>query len=1012
MRKQALRASDRGSVGTGQKAGAPDFEPYNPNPVVEIDESGRVSRRNPAAASLFPDMETRGSDHPWIRGWSELLRTRGKDGITTQRRDWECDGRWYRQDAVIMAGSPGQARIYGVEITDRVQAERKARESRNILTSILESTTDSVFIKDTSLRMVLCNSVLAAMVGKRPEETVGKTDIENGWDPDLVHGNPSKGIKGWEQDDRAVLAGSTARPEQERQVVSGEVRLFDTIKTPLRDESGAIIGLLGVSRDITERLKTERSLREARELLQIFIDHAPAAIAMLDRQLRYIAASRRWLADYRISRSEIIGHGHYEVFPEIPDRWKEIHRRSLAGAVERCEKDPFLRADGTVDWVRWEIHPWRNAGGEIGGICIFSELITEREELQQNLLREKALLLTVVNSLPDLVYVKDRESRFILANRAIAEVLGVREPSELVGKTDFDFHPREVAEGFLADERRVMDEGRSLINQELSTELTSGSLRWGLSSKVPFYDESGRVAGLVGVSRDITGHRLAEEKQQEQAALLDIAADAIFVRDMQHRIVYWNKGAEKIYGWTVQEAMGRNADELLGTTAPDSKKAYEVVLEKGEWLGEFQRKSKSGAVLDIEGRWTLVRDERGNPKGILAVNTDVTERRSIQLQLLRVQRLESIGTLAGGIAHDLNNVLTPILMGLEGLSLRHPDQGTRRILELMKTTVLRGASIVRQVLSFARGIEGERSEVQLKHVLREIAQIIEETFPRSIEIRSRVPKDLPPVWGDVTQIHQVLMNLCVNARDAMPDGGTLTLSAESVRLEESYAQTHVEAKPIAYVVLHVEDTGGGMGAEILDKIFDPFFTTKDPGKGTGLGLATCRSIVKSHAGFINVYSEVGKGSSFGVYLPAMQQESVESGEREQPGIPMGGGELILVVDDEPAIREITRQILDSYAYRTVTAANGTEALAIYAARRTDIRAVITDMMMPRMDGASTIRALRELDPRLPIIATSGLTARGQVKEAQGLGVNAFLSKPYAAETLLERLHEVLSEAPR
>ena len=427
---------------------------------------------------------------------------------------------------------------------------KRQRRAVNILASILESTTDSVFIKDTSLRMVLCNSVLAAMVGKRPEESVGKTDIENGWDPDLVHGNPSKGITGWEQDDRAVLAGSTARPEQERQVVRGEERLFDTIKTPLRDDSGAIIGLLGVSRDITERLKTEQSLREARELLQIFIDHAPAAIAMLDRQMRYIAASRRWLADYRINRSEIIGRGHYEVFPEIPERWREIHRRCLAGAVERCEKDPFLRADGTVDWVRWEIHPWRNAAGEIGGICIFSELITEREELQQNLLSGEGAAPHRGQQPPGpgvregpRKSVHPRQSRHRGGPRDAGSLRAHRE-------TDFDFYPREVAEGFLADERRVMDEGRSLINQELSTELTSGSRRWGLSSKVPFYDESGRVAGLVGVSRDITGHRLAVEKQQEQAALLDIAADAIFVRDMQHRIVYWNKGAEKIYGWS------------------------------------------------------------------------------------------------------------------------------------------------------------------------------------------------------------------------------------------------------------------------------------------------------------------------------------------------------------------------------------------------------------------------------------------------------------------------------
>jgi nitrogen-specific signal transduction histidine kinase/ActR/RegA family two-component response regulator len=394
------------------------------------------------------------------------------------------------------------------------------------------------------------------------------------------------------------------------------------------------------------------------------------------------------------------------------------------------------------------------------------------------------------------------------------------------------------------------------------------------------------------------------------------------------------------------------------------------------------------------------------------VNTDVTEQRSIQQQLLRAQRLESVGTLAGGIAHDLNNILSPILMGVEGLSIHHSDESSRKILEIIKTAAQRGANIVRQVLSFARGIEGEHAEVQLKHLIREIEELIKETIPKTVEVRSQIPKDLLPVIGDATQLHQVLMNLCVNARDAMPEGGILTLSAENVELDETYARMHIEARPIRYVVLKVEDTGTGMAPGIVEKIFDPFFTTKELGKGTGLGLSTAHSIAKSHGGFINVYSEVGKGSAFKVYIPAADQGAIDLVEKVQEGIPMGEGELILIADDEAAVREITKQILEAYGYRVLLAKDGTEAVVHYAEKREEIRVVVTDMMMPFMDGAATIRALRKIDPGVKIISTSGLATSGQAHEAAGLGVDSFLAKPYTAEALLETLRNVLGAAQR
>ncbi len=530
----------------------------------------------------------------------------------------------------------------------------------------------------------------------------------------------------------------------------------------------------------------------------------------------------------------------------------------------------------------------------------------------------------------------------------------------------------------------------------------------------PIKDEQGRVKRLAMLGVDVTERKETEEKLRQQAALLDVTADAIVVKDLENHVLYWNKSAERIYGWRADETQGRSTFEFLYSESdlPDATRARRETLEKGEWRGDLRQRAKDGKDLVVEGHWTLMRDEQGEPKGILSVNSDVTARRSVEAQLLRSQRLESLGTLAGGIAHDLNNVLSPILMGVEGLSFHNPDDSTRNILTIIKTSAQRGANIVRQILNFARGMEGNYGELQLKHVLREIEDIIRETFPRSVALKMEIPLDLWPVVGDATQLHQVLMNLAVNARDAMPNGGWLTISAENVQLDEAYAQMNIEARPIRYVVLMVEDTGTGIPAGVLERIFYPFFTTKEPGKGTGLGLSTVRSIARSHGGFINAYSEPGKGAAFKVYVPAAEQGLTEHAEGPEEGIPMGQGELILVVEDEISLRDITRQILESYGYRVMTASDGTDALAQYIARKGEIRLVITDMMMPYMDGAATIRAIRRVDSEALIIATSGLMVGEYAQEAKGLGVQAFLAKPYTAETLLQTLRDVLEARSR
>lgn len=326
------------------------------------------------------------------------------------------------------------------------------------------------------------------------------------------------------------------------------------------------------------------------------------------------------------------------------------------------------------------------------------------------------------------------------------------------------------------------------------------------------------------------------------------------------------------------------------------------------------------------------------------------------------------------------------------------------MLKTLETNTKRGAALVKQVLSFARGVEGQHTTLQARHLIAEIKQIVKQTFPKWIEFYIDVSPELWAVSGDATQLHQVLMNLCVNARDAMPDGGTLSISAENLFIDQNYARMHLEAKVGPYIMITVEDSGVGIPPEIVDKIFEPFFTTKELGKGTGLGLATVIGIIKSHGGFINVSSQVGKGTQFKVFLPAV--EATAAPRVEETELPIGNGELILVVDDEAPIREITKISLESYNYKVILASDGIEAIALYVQHKHEIRVVLVDMMMPSMDGATTIRTLQKINPQVKIIAVSGLVTNNKL--AQQVGINTFLSKPYTARELLQALFSVLN----
>ena len=499
--------------------------------------------------------------------------------------------------------------------------------------------------------------------------------------------------------------------------------------------------------------------------------------------------------------------------------------------------------------------------------------------------------------------------------------------------------------------------------------------------------------------------KIADAKIREQAALIDKAHDAILVQDLGGRMLYANPSAEKLYGWTLAELQGGGRGEELSTPDAEAAAAARAAAAKdGEWNGELRQQTKSGATVTVASRWTLIRDESGRPTALLLINSDITAQKQLEAQFLRTQRMNTIGTLAGGMAHDLNNALAPVLLGTQLLRRKTTDAEAQNLLSLIESNTNRGAEMVRQVLLFARGRGGDFERLDLAPLVKELEKMVRETFPKNITVATFLPPDLWAVRGNVTQLHQVLLNLCVNARDAMPGGGELSFVADNVELGAAEAAGIPGATPGEFVSLLVSDTGTGMPRDVVARIFEPFYTTKGEGRGTGIGLSTVQRIVQAHAGFLRVESEPGRGTAFEVFIPRAIESVPSEASAPAPEIPRGLGELILVVDDERAVRELVGEGLTAQGHHVLTAASGEEALALFRKHRDKVRLLITDSAMPSLDGAQTIAAVRKEKPDLPVILASAETDTA----AEGLGTpTAFLRKPFSLDELLTTVACVL-----
>jgi PAS domain S-box-containing protein len=869
--------------------------------------------------------------------------------------------------------------------------------------NILAHISDAVIAIDNEHKIIYLNKQAELQYNINAQEFIGRslTEVyEYRWlNPnDRIVAKQSLAENGWCQGENIHIKRN------------GEVIYVELSIRYLVNNSGEKIGLLAVVRDITGRKQAEEKLRQTQALLQ-----EAQRIAKIGSWSWDLTKDEAWWSKqfYRFANRDKgnstpkIETISQFIHPEDRERVNRLTLNAIEKGIPYETEFRFIRSDGSIGYAFSCGKIERDAAGKIVRFYGISKDISKYKQAESALRESEARFRKMADTAPVLIWMAGCDKLCNYFNAVWLEFTGRTLEEEIGNGWEAGIHPddRERCVKIYVD----AFDARQAFSMEYRLQNRNKEYRWILDKGTPRFNSDGNFEGYIGSCIDITERKQAEKKIAEQAVLLDVATDAILLRDLSGTILYCNQSAKRMYGWTEEEFLGKSANELLFKEyTQELAEAMREVTVNGAWQGELKKVTKLRRDITVASRWTLVRDEAGNPKSILSVDTDITEKKQLENQFLRAQRLESLGTLASGIAHDLNNMLTPILAISQLLPLRlgNVDKTSSEMLEMLEATAKRGANLVKQVLSFARGNEGKRTVLQIKHLLKDIEQFAKGTFPKSITIERDFPRDLSTVSADATQLHQLFMNLVVNARDAMPDGGILSIEAQNKFIDESYAKMNIEAKVGSYIVVTITDTGIGISPQVINRIFDPFFTTKEVGEGTGLGLSTVLGIVKNHGGFVEVSSEINKGTQFKVYLPSIKGEVSSTSAGEQ--LPIGNNELILVVDDEVAICEILKSTLETYNYRVMIARDGIEAIAVYVQHKKEIDVVLIDIMMPSMDGSIAIRTLQQMNPQVKIIAMSGLVSNEALAQSSNTNIQAFLNKPFSASELLNTLQRIKS----
>lgn len=745
--------------------------------------------------------------------------------------------------------------------------------------------------------------------------------------------------------------------------------------------------------------KENDSLRAllAPELPAYLFHNSPDAVYILNLDGTFIDVNDVLLERLSTTREKLLGTGFQPTVATAESALVQSQfDRAASGETVTYEA---TAVDSAGNSFRAEITnaPMR-LGDEIVAVLGIARDIGPAEKEAQSRAELEQRFERILGTITDGIFFIDASWVCTYVNPRGEEIVGLS-ASQLVGRNVWDAVPVEITSIVESTLRSAMNAQQT----ETGTSYSEGDDRWFETTAYP------SPTGLALHVRDVSSamafnsrSRVAEKRLAAQAALLDIARDAIVVRGLDGIVSFWNSAAAELYEWPPEEAVGMSIFDLLYS---DDSAPYEaalaVALSEGYWAGELEQFTRSGRRLTVDCRWSVVYHDDGNPESILAVNTDITDRKREEERSVRTMRMESLGNLAGGIAHDLNNILTPMLMSVQLLAEDETDSVNLEILRLLESGVKRGADMVRQVVSFARGVESRKVRVDVTQLVADLDAFARDTVGNGISVETTVDEAVRPVLGDPTQLMQVLVNFVTNARDAMPHGGVLSICARLGDNENT--------------IIDLSDTGEGMTEAVLGNIFEPFFTTKAPGMGTGLGLATSATIVDNHNANIEVASLPGTGTTFSLIFPHATFTESETlagfgGVVSLP--PKGNGERVLVVDDELAIRTTAKHALETNGYAVVLASNGSEALDVINENAAEVDLVFTDMTMPVVGGTETAEAIHANYPHIPVLAASGYTLSDDVDLAKTAGIRQFLPKPYTTAELLWAVHSAIASGSK
>jgi PAS domain S-box-containing protein len=704
-----------------------------------------------------------------------------------------------------------------------------------------------------------------------------------------------------------------------------------------------------------------------------------------------------------------------DVHPDDREQLKQVFINTVKTGVGKRTRYRFLLPDGSIRHIESQGNVIRGKDGEPAKVVIVSRDVTEEKHAIDALMSSEERFRTVFEEAAVPKALLGTDERFFKVNSAFCAMIGYTREELADKELGLITFQHDSSEGRSFLEQLLHNDGSPAMEMERRFAHKNGSIVWGLVSAALISEREDAKKYFILEVQDISHQKKAEEERRRLISAVEQTAEGIVITDSNGIIVYANPGFERISGYSREEVIGRNPKILKsGAHTEEFYQGMWNTLTRGDtWSGHITNKRKDGTVSEEEMSISPVRDGLGKITNFVAVKRDVTHEREVEQQLMQSQKMESLGLLAGGIAHDFNNVLAVIDGSISFLARKITDPSVTKYVDMSQAAVNRGADVVKRLLSFSRSDEAHFSPILLADVTKELANVLKHSLERTIDIHTDVPKDLPAIIGDYGQLYQMLLNLSINARDAIVDTagggktGTITIAASIVDGNELRSRLS-EASEGRYIHITVADTGIGMTQDILDKAFQPFFTTKPIGKGTGLGLPVVYTIVKSHKGMIDLESEPGKGTTFHVYLPVSEQQHSKGLQAIDPAA-LGGHETILIVEDEEAVGSMLQEFLTLSGYTVLKALNGVEGVQTFLEHKDAIDIIISDLGMPRLSGYDMFMRIREIDPDVRVILTSGYMDSDLKRKLLDAGARRFITKPYSPMLVARAIREVLDE---